>query len=939
MQVFLRKKNICFVFLLLSFFKPLAQENLCECNFKNLKDLYLTGQFTTLKTNLNCCLNTPKKISLNEMNRIKELLALTAIAEDSIELANIFLDEIVSSNPNYEPENQNIVFQKLFYNAKKENLRVTVSSVSKRPEDLETAPAVVEIIEAKDIVARGYVDLIDLLSDISGFEISKTYSMNYANVYQLGYRQEATERTLFMIDGVEENDLWSNIAYISRQYPISNIKAIEILYGPSATMYGPRAFMGTINVITYSPKEEAGNYFENEKLEEGSPFYFHTNIAGGSFSTYDLDFTLGNSGKDKQVYFQLTGRYFRSEEHDMSAMPFFDYDPADLNNFEYEHLNQSFDSQSELQRYLTFNKIGGSSPYYTITGNTIVLTDLGRDTASKYDEMAYLDQVNGNFLNYSNHTENFFIGGKVAINNLIIGFRAWNRAEGMNNMQDLDIAPSKSGSMWVPTNRTMYLKYNHAFNDNLSFSAQTSIKNHSLDKETNRVNFIPFGNPNSNLDIVDIINYNADSTNKDQTPHGWRNQFYYYQSLQGRTEARFFYNSKSINITFGTDHRMTSSQGDYMFYKDFNTNVSQGDYEENLNLAQAQEYGQPSNYLFKNNIYKLNEIGGFLQGNIILGEKLHLNAGIRYDRQMVRSTLGYKVFEPRLGLVLTSNRLTIKTNYSKGFQNVSLFNKFSTGGNRIPNPRLVPEEIQYLDASILGKSENEQLKWNLTAFIYDVENAISSRITPEGRIQNFNETNYLTLGGMFNLKYRTKRFRFDLNGTFFDPLEGSLNISEFISTEVNIETLPEDEKRVGDIASFKLNMGITAFYNNNAFESSLNLRANYVGDKLVGPGTSQDLNLGLNGSGVIPEYLVVNSNFIFGFKRLPAFKFAISSNNLLNSLFYHPGIQSAAGSFELGSRLNGENYEQWIDRTLTSKHVPYVPQRRRHFNFKIIMDL
>ena len=54
-----------------------------------------------------------------------------------------------------------------------------------------------------------------------------------------------------MINGIEENDNWSNIAYMARQYPLSNIKAIEILYGPSSTMYGPRAFVGTINIITY----------------------------------------------------------------------------------------------------------------------------------------------------------------------------------------------------------------------------------------------------------------------------------------------------------------------------------------------------------------------------------------------------------------------------------------------------------------------------------------------------------------------------------------------------------------------------------------------------------------------------------------------------------------------------------------------------------------
>ena len=333
MITLLNRKVFLLSLLLLSFLKVEAQNINCDCKIENLKELYVIGQFPSLKNNLKCCLSPNKKLSLSNTNRMRELLALTAIAEDSIALATQYLNEIVSSNSNYKPENQNIVFQKLLYSTKKENLRVTVSSVSKRPEDLETAPAVVEIIEAKDIIARGYVDLVDMLSDVAGFEISKTHSLNYANIYQLGYRQESTEKTLLMIDGVEENDLWSNIAYISRQYPISNIKAVEILYGPSATMYGPRAFVGTINIITYSPKEEAGNYFENEKLEQGSSMYFNGNFTGGSFDTYDADFTFGNSVKEQPVNFQVTGRYYRSNEHDMSDLPFFNYSATDLEQF------------------------------------------------------------------------------------------------------------------------------------------------------------------------------------------------------------------------------------------------------------------------------------------------------------------------------------------------------------------------------------------------------------------------------------------------------------------------------------------------------------------------------------------------------------------------------------------------------------------------------
>ena len=506
-------------------------------------------------------------------------------------------------------------------------------------------------------------------------------------------------------------------------------------------------------------------------------------------------------------------------------------------------------------------------------------------------------------------------------------------------MQDLDIAPSRNGSVWAPRNSTTYLKYNYNFNDNLSFSVQTSIKNHSLDKETNRVNFKPFGVPKSGLSIRDLVNYSPENAESHEIPHGWQNQFYYYQTLQGRTEVRFFYNSNNINVTLGADRRVTTSQGDYFIYRDYKTNFSnESDYDEYLETAFAQEFGSSAEFSTKNNVYKLNEFGGFLQGSIQLDEKLYFNIGGRYDRQLIRNTEGFEVFQPRLGLVFSTDRLTFKTNYSKGFQNVSLYTKFSTGGNRVPNPTLLPEEIKHLDISVLGSSENQKLKWNLTGFIYNVENAIDSRVTLQGFNQNINEDNYVTLGGMMNLKYRTKFLRFDLNGTFLDPFEGSLNAQELVKA-VTDSTQISNNIRAGDIARFRFNMGVTSFLNGESFQSSLNIRANYVGSKSVGPNTTQNLNLGLNQSEMIPEYFVLNSNFIFGFKEIPTLKFSLSLNNILNSLYYHPGIRSASGSFDLRLREENETYNQWINRSLTGQFVPYASQRRRNFKIKVILDL
>ena len=230
------------------------------------------------------------------------------------------------------------------------------------------------------------------------------------------------------------------------------------------------------------------------------------------------------------------------------------------------------------------------------------------------------------------------------------------------------------------------------------------------------------------LDLVDLVNYNSDPLDENQTKHGWRNQYYHYQALQGRTEARFFYNSDNLNLTFGVEIIIVNIIPLACSNSSVNTKVSKEEYRELSNMGLAEEYGERP-IIFSdqslNNNYKINDFGSFVQGNLVIGKNLHINAGLRYDKQVIRDNQGYEVFEPRFGIVLTSNFLTFKSNYSKGFQNVSLYNRYSTGGNRIPNPLLKPEQIQYLDVSLLGNLLNEKLKWNFTGFAYDVKDAIN----------------------------------------------------------------------------------------------------------------------------------------------------------------------------------------------------------------------
>jgi len=80
---------------------------------------------------------------------------------------------------------------------------------------------------AEEIKQRGYTDLIQVLQDIPGFDVSIYYGQLYANVYQRGLRTNNTDKTLLLVDGVEENDLWTLQAGIFPEN-IASIKLHEV---------------------------------------------------------------------------------------------------------------------------------------------------------------------------------------------------------------------------------------------------------------------------------------------------------------------------------------------------------------------------------------------------------------------------------------------------------------------------------------------------------------------------------------------------------------------------------------------------------------------------------------------------------------------------------------------------------------------------------------
>src|SRR6266542_3176042 len=386
---------------------------------------YKIGRFDECIQGLKQCLNNKRGFNVDQKVEAYHLLANCYLAIDSISKADSVIDELLLLKDNFETD---IKDAERFRNRVQFIKSNIVSSVSKRSEDIRLAPATVTVITQEEILQRGYTDLIDILKDIPGFDISIYYGRLYANLYQRGFRGNNTERTLLLFDGVEENDLWSNFADISQQYPVTNIKRVEVIYGPASTMYGPNALSVVINVITKEP---------DDYIKEKRSIGMHANAGIGSYNTkYD----------DVSIFFK------------------------------YGFLNIKTNVQDYIDKY----KLDLSSPLYKIWTESIIVTNQGVDLAKQLNK-ALFDRTKDafGFTEFKNPSQSSYISAKINIGDLGLGFVLWAKKEGIGTTFT-DLTTSVSGSRWMPAHNYIYLNYNKRINDKLLFTTFLNYRIHTI---------------------------------------------------------------------------------------------------------------------------------------------------------------------------------------------------------------------------------------------------------------------------------------------------------------------------------------------------------------------------------------------------------------------------------------------------------------------------
>ncbi len=177
-------------------------------------------------------------------------------------------------------------------------MNISVYSASKRVQNSSDAPSSVTVITADEIQRYGYRSLADILESVRGFYVTYDRDYSFVGVRGFGRLGDSNNRLLVLIDGHRINDNVFGQPYLGTEFlvDVDMIERVEIIRGPSSSLYGADAFFAVINVITRKGSQLAGT---------------EVSFADASYDTYQGRASYGTHVRD--VDLALSGTFYDSE--------------------------------------------------------------------------------------------------------------------------------------------------------------------------------------------------------------------------------------------------------------------------------------------------------------------------------------------------------------------------------------------------------------------------------------------------------------------------------------------------------------------------------------------------------------------------------------------------------------------------------------------------
>ncbi|HVE85506.1 MAG TPA: TonB-dependent receptor [Myxococcales bacterium] len=136
---------------------------------------------------------------------------------------------------------------------------ITVTAVSKKAERAGDAPATVTVLSHDDFVRHDWRNVAEALRSVPGVYVSYGRDYYYTGVRGLSFPTDADSRILVLLDGHPLNNPWSSQSQTSELFtlPPGAIDRVEVIRGPSSSVYGTNAFFAVVNIVSRAPAEKA----------------------------------------------------------------------------------------------------------------------------------------------------------------------------------------------------------------------------------------------------------------------------------------------------------------------------------------------------------------------------------------------------------------------------------------------------------------------------------------------------------------------------------------------------------------------------------------------------------------------------------------------------------------------------------------------------------
>jgi outer membrane receptor for ferrienterochelin and colicins len=136
-----------------------------------------------------------------------------------------------------------------------ELLAVNVDKVygaSKFEQDTTRAPSSVSIVTRDEFQKQGYRTLADALRSVNGLFMTDDRNYSYLGIRGFNRPGDYNSRVLLLVDGHRMNDAVYDQGFYGTEafLDTDDIERVEVIRGPSSSIYGNNAFFGVVNVVT-----------------------------------------------------------------------------------------------------------------------------------------------------------------------------------------------------------------------------------------------------------------------------------------------------------------------------------------------------------------------------------------------------------------------------------------------------------------------------------------------------------------------------------------------------------------------------------------------------------------------------------------------------------------------------------------------------------------